>query len=113
LLLAVVKGHRRLESVLEGFVEFDLPGATVLDARGMGQIVATEIPVFSGFRSLFQGGTAESYVILSVLSPDQIREAMDLLRDTCGDLAKEGGGIAVSLPVADYLGLLPPGSEPA
>ena len=33
LLVAIVKSHHRLDSVLEGFVELDLPGATVLDAR--------------------------------------------------------------------------------
>jgi nitrogen regulatory protein P-II 1 len=104
LLLAVVKGHRRLEAVLEGFVEFDLPGATVLDARGMGQIVATEIPVFSGFRSLFQGGGEESYMILSVLTEPQIREAMALIQDIYGGSESQGSGIVAVLPVLEFLG---------
>lgn len=104
LLVAVVKGHRDLESVLEGFVELDLPGATVLDARGLGQIVATEIPVFSGFRSLFMGGVEQSYAILSVLTPDEIEEAIALVRDVCGDFAKPGRGIVFTLPVLRFLG---------
>ena len=81
LLVAVVKGHRRLELVMEGFLELELPGATVLDAKGMGQIVSTELPIFSGFRSLFPGGGEESYLILSVLTADQVDEAIGLLRD--------------------------------
>ena len=60
LLVIVLKGHRRLESVIEGFLELALPGATVLDARGMGEIVSADIPVFSGFRSLFGGVTEAS-----------------------------------------------------
>jgi hypothetical protein len=104
LLVAIVKGHRRLEQVLEGFVELELSGATVLDARGMGEIVATEIPVFSGFRALFSGGTEESYVIISVLTGDQIREAMALLRDVCGDFAERGTGIVFTLPIEEFHG---------
>ena len=56
LLIAAVKGHRRVEGVMEGFLELGLPGATVVDARGMGQIVSTDLPIFSGFRTLFPGG---------------------------------------------------------
>ena len=104
LLVAIVKGHRRLEQVLEGFVELDLPGATVLDARGMGEIVATEIPVFSGFRALFKGGTEESYVIISVLTGDQVREATGLLRDVCGDFAELGTGIVFTVPIEEFHG---------
>jgi len=104
LLVAVVKGHRRLESVLEGFVELALPGATVLDARGLGEIVVTEIPVFSGFRSLFKGGLSESYVILSALPLAQVDEAIGLLRDVCGDFAKPDTGIAFTLPIDTFHG---------
>jgi hypothetical protein len=104
LLVAIVKGHRRLESVLEGFVELALPGATVLDARGMGEIVATEIPVFSGFRSMFKGGTEESYVLISVLTGEQAKEATGLLRDVCGDFTEKGTGIVFTLPIEEFHG---------
>ena len=83
LVIAVVKGHRRVELVMEGFLELDLPGATVIDAKGMGQIVSTEMPIFSGFRSLFPGSGEESYLILSVLREEQVAEAIRMLRDVC------------------------------
>ena len=69
LVIAVVKGHRRVELAMEGFLELDLPGATVIDAKGMGEIVSTEMPIFSGFRSLFPGSGEESYLILKGLRP--------------------------------------------
>ena len=81
LVIAVVKGHRRVERVMEGFLELGLPGATIVDAKGMGQIVSTELPVFAGFRSLFPGGGEESYVILSVLTVEQASEAFALLEE--------------------------------
>ena len=104
LLVIVLKGHRRLESILEGFLELELPGATVLDARGMGELVTSEIPVFSGFRSLFGGASEESYMLLSVLTPDRIEEALALVRDVCGDFAEAGAGVAFTLPVLQFLG---------
>ena len=104
LLIAAVKGHRRVEAVMEGFLELGLPGATVLDARGMGQIVSKELPIFSGFRSLFPGAGEESYLILSVLAAEQVEEAMAMLREVCGDFAEKGTGIAFILPVARFVG---------
>jgi nitrogen regulatory protein P-II 1 len=109
LLVAVVKGHRRVELVMEGFLELGVPGATVLDAKGMGQIVSTELPIFSGFRSLFPGGGEESYLILSVLTMDQADEAIGMLRDVCGDFVNKGTGIVFTLPVTGFVG---PGSAP-
>ena len=76
LLIAAVKGHRRVEAVMEGFLELGLPGATVLDARGMGQIVSKDLPIFSGFRALFPGSGEESYLVLSVLREEQVEEAI-------------------------------------
>ena len=104
LLVAAVKGHRRVEAVMEGFLELGLPGATVLDARGMGQIVSKELPIFSGFRSLFPGAGEESYLILSVLTAEQVEEAIRMLRDVCGDFAEKGTGIVFTVPVTGFIG---------
>ena len=104
LLIAAVKGHRRVEQVMEGFLELDLPGATVVDAKGMGQIVSTEIPIFSGFRALFPGGGEESYLILSVVPEEQLEEAIRMLRDVCGDFAEKGTGVVFTLPVTGFIG---------
>jgi len=104
LVVAVVKGYRRVERVMEGFLELGLPGATIVDAKGMGQIVSTELPVFSGFRSLFPGGGEESYLILSVVNASQVEEALGMLRDVCDDFAKKGTGIVFTLPINAYVG---------
>lgn len=104
LVIAVVKGHRRVEEVMEGFLELGLPGATVLDAKGMGQIVSTDLPIFSGFRSLFPGSGEESYLILSVLTADQAVEAIAMLRDVCEGFSAKGTGVVFTLPVLDFHG---------
>ncbi|NOZ86110.1 MAG: P-II family nitrogen regulator [Deltaproteobacteria bacterium] len=104
LLIAMIKGHRRLESVLEGFLELGLPGATVFDAKGMGQIVSLELPIFSGFRSMFPGGGEETYVLMSVLLKEQVDEAASLVSEVCGDFGEKGTGILFTLPVIDFMG---------
>jgi len=104
LVIAVVKGHRRVELAMEGFLELDLPGATVIDAKGMGQIVGTELPIFSGFRSLFPGSGEESYLIFSVLEEEQVEEALRMVRDVCRDFAEKGTGIVFTVPVLEFVG---------
>lgn len=104
LLVAVIKGHRRVEAIMEGFLELGVPGATVVDAKGMGQIISTDLPIFSGFRTLFPGSGEPSYMILSVLMADQVEEAIAMLRDVCNEFAEKGTGIVFTLPVTQFVG---------
>jgi len=104
LIVAVVKGHRRVEAVMEGFLELGVPGATVLDAKGMGQIVSTDLPIFSGFRTMFPGSGEPSYMILSVVLADQVDESIAMLRDVCNEFSEKGTGIVFTLPVARFIG---------
>lgn len=104
LLVAALKGHRLVERAMEGFLELGLPGATVIDAKGMGQIVSTELPIFTGFRSLFPGGGEPSYLILSVLESNHVEEAVGMLRHVCGDFKEKGTGIVFTIPVTNFIG---------
>ncbi len=104
LVIAAVKGHGLVERAMEGFLELGLPGATVIDAKGMGQIVSTELPIFTGFRSLFPGGGEPSYLILSVLETQQVEEAIGMLRDVFGGFKEKGTGIVFTLPVTEFIG---------
>lgn len=104
LVIAAVKGHRRVEAAMEGFLELGVPGATVIDAKGMGQIVSTELPIFSGFRSLFPGSGEESYLILSVLKDEDVEDTIRMLRDVCDNFAEKGTGVVFTLPVTSFVG---------
>jgi nitrogen regulatory protein PII len=104
LLVAVIKGHRRVEAVMEGFLELGVPGATIIDAKGMGQIVSSDLPIFSGFRTMFPGSGEASYMILSVLMADQVEESVAMLRDVCNEFAEKGTGVVFTLPVTSFIG---------
>ncbi len=104
LLVAIVKGHARVERIMEGFLEIGVGGATVIDAKGMGQIISTEMPIFSGFRSLFPASGEESYLILSVIDDDGIDDAVAMLRDVCEGFKEKGTGIVFTVPVTSFVG---------
>jgi nitrogen regulatory protein PII len=105
LLVCIVKDHHQVEEILTGFLEMGIKGATVMDARGMGQILSTDVPIFAGFKALFPGGSSGTYVILSIVENDRVDEAIDLADEVCGSLSKAGTGIAFTLPVERVKGL--------
>jgi len=105
LLFLILPDGSRLDDVLEAYLEVGITGATVLDARGMGQILSEEVPIFAGLRSLFPGGETAHHLILSVAEEDKAREALELIQGICGDLGKKGTGIAFTVPVTGVMGL--------
>jgi len=105
LLICVVMDHHQVEEILTGFLELGIRGATVLDSRGMGSILSHEVPIFAGFRSLFPGGTAGTYAILSVVSELQVEDAIRLADEVCGDFSEPGTGFLFTVPVKRMKGL--------
>jgi hypothetical protein len=105
LLFCVVKDYRQLDMILEGFIEMGISGATVLDARGMAQVLRSDVPIFAGLSSLFPGGNADSHVIMSVLEVSQAEDVVRLIEDVCGDFSEPGSGILFSVPVSRVRGL--------
>ena len=99
LLVCIVKDHHQVEEILTGFLELGIRGATVVDGRGMGQILSTDVPIFAGFRNLFPGGSSGTYVILSVVEEGRIEDATALVNEVCEDLEKAGAGFVFSVPV--------------
>jgi len=104
LLVAIVKGHGRIEQIMEGFLEIGVPGATVIDAKGMGQIISTEMPIFSGFRALFPASGEESYMVMSVIDDGAVDDAVEMLRDVCEGFKEKGTGVVFTLPVTNFIG---------
>jgi nitrogen regulatory protein PII len=105
LLVIVVKDHRQVEEILTGFLELGIRGATVADVRGMGQIISSEIPIFAGFRSLFPGWGADTYMILSVIEAGTRQRAIEAVREVCGDFDTPGSGILFTVPISYAKGL--------
>lgn len=105
LLHCIVKSHHHVEEILTGFLELGIRGATVVDVRGMGQIISKEIPIFAGFEALFPGGKSHTYLIMSVLEEEQVEEVIGMTREVCGDFSEPGSGIIFTTPVNRVIGM--------
>ncbi len=105
LLVCIVKSHRQVEEMLTGFLELGIRGATVVDVKGMGQIISTQIPIFTGFKSLFPGWGTDTHMILSVVYRANVQRAFKLAQEVCGDFDKPGAGIAFTIPVNQVMGI--------
>ena len=94
--VCIVKDYSKLEALLLACVEHDLPGGTILDARGMGQVLCQDIPLFLHLRDHFPEAEGDSYVLLSVVSTDQIETCFKLTEQICGSASQ---GVCFALPV--------------
>lgn len=105
LLFVILSSDEYLEEILEGFLELGITGATVLQARGMGEILAQEVPIFAGLRGLFPGGEGHHRLLFSVTNRVKAKQAISLLDEVCGSLERRGTGIAFTVPVEESCGL--------
>ena len=97
--VCIFKDYKRLEALLLACIEQGLPGGTLIDSRGMGQILCQDIPLFIHLRDRFPAADGDSYLFLSVVTDDQL--------EVCFELAERLGqqtsqGVAFSLPVGNF-----------
>ena len=112
LVVFILNREESLEQVLEAFVESGVPGATVLDSAGIGQLLTSEVPLFAGFGESLKGIKPANRVILSVVGSEAtVRRLEKLLEEACGDLSVPGNGLLFTVPVDYARGLRPEEAE--
>lgn len=94
-----------LDEVLEAFLELDIRGATVLDSVGMGRILAYEIPIFAGLRSIIPGNRPYNKTIFTIIDEKKLDSLVKAVEQICGDFSKTGTGIVFTVPVDFVKGL--------
>ena len=105
LLLLILNKEEHLEEVLEMFLELNITGATIIDSIGMGRILAHDIPIFAGFRTLMQESRPGNKTILTVLPENKVDPVIKGVEYICGSLDDPGTGILITLPVSNVKGL--------
>lgn len=111
LLVAVINRSDWLESVLEGFLELGVTGATVIDTRDMGSILSAEVPLFAGVRDLVQSSRPSNKTVFAVLrDPDLRGRVLAMIEDVVGGFGRSGSGLVFTIPV-EYVSPLPPEPE--
>ena len=105
LLVVMLNATEKLEEVLEGLIEADVTGATVVDSVGMGKLIE-DVPLFAGLRGLFRSAKPRNHMLFSVINDAQTNEVLGILAkilDCAG--TKRGSGFAIVLPVEQVIGL--------
>lgn len=105
LLIFVLNKEEHLEEVLEVLLELDIHGATIIDSVGMGRILAYDIPIFAGFRSLMQESRPGNKTLFTVVEEGKIPLITQGIEQICGSLDKPGAGILISVPVGFVKGV--------
>ena len=107
LLVAVINQEECVESVLAGFVELGITGATVMDSRGMGRVLSREVPIFAGVRTLMERSRPANRTLFCVVDDAKVDDAIAMIQEACGSMADPGAGIIFTLPVSRVVGLSP------
>lgn len=104
LVLIVVTEERLLQKLITGFVDLGVGGATVVEGKGMGQIISNQLPIFAGLASLFPP-TAASHLIFSVVLGDKVEAVFSLVREVMNNAGLKQGAVCFSLPVDRVQGI--------
>lgn len=104
MVIAILKEVEFVDHLLSLFLEYDVRGATVLEARGMAEHLAAHMSLFAGFKSAFKA-VGHSQVILTVVPVERTEEVLALVREAAGGMSTPGSGIAFALDVPVVIGL--------
>ncbi len=106
LFVCVLNRPEAVEDVIAAFLEIGITGCTIIDSKGMGKVISQEIPIFSGFKSMFTGARESNVTIFSVMNSDMVESAIKIIEETYVSFSEPNSGIVFTLPVNRVKGLL-------
>tara|TARA_B100001093_G_scaffold437911_1_gene437051 strand:+ start:2359 stop:2733 length:375 start_codon:yes stop_codon:yes gene_type:complete len=104
LLVTIIKDYKKVEDLLLAFVGIEITGSTILEGKGMGQLLG-DVPIMADLRGLFPGSGLDSYLVLTVLDASKLAPALDLVEKICGKMENPSEGIAFSVPIGQVRGI--------
>lgn len=104
LFVIVLDQPQLVDELLTGFLDLGVRGATIVESRGMGQIVREAMPVFAGLASLFPESTG-SRLVLSVMPESLVEPVFKLVEEVVGALDKPNSAVCFTLPVDQFRGI--------
>ncbi|MBI1367803.1 MAG: hypothetical protein GC162_04025 [Planctomycetes bacterium] len=93
-----------LDEILTGFLDVGVQGATVIESRGMGEIIRSEMPVFAGLAGMF-GESTGGRVIMSVMPEAMVEKVFKLVEEVVKQVEQPNTAMCFSLPVDDFRGI--------
>jgi hypothetical protein len=107
-LFCIQKDYKKLEELILAFVEHEIPGGTIMEGRGMGQIICQDLPIFAHLAPLFPESNKDSYVFLCLLPDSMLPLCFELIERVCSPHAR---GVAFSIELGRYMRLSPDHEE--
>ena len=104
MIVAILKEVEYVDHLLSLFVDHDVRGATVLEARGMAEHLAAHMSLFAGFKSAFKA-VGHSQLILTLVPAERTAEVLGLVKTAAGGMQTPGSGIAFAVDVPAVVGL--------
>lgn len=101
LLVVIASSPEQLDDIITVILDLGIPGATVIESKGLGAILRQEMPIFAGLASLIPDQTG-SRVILSVLPRDRADQFFELIEQEFTGAARP---IAFTVPIDRVAGL--------
>ena len=101
LLFVVTSSSSQLDDIITTLLDMGMPGATVIETKGLGAILRQEMPIFAGLASLIPDQTG-SRVVLSVSDKARADKFFDHIESAYGATKRP---LAFSVPVDRAVGL--------
>jgi nitrogen regulatory protein P-II 1 len=103
LVVCVLNEPDALHDVLTALLEAGAGSGTVIESQGMGRILSQDVPVFAGFRHLFEGSKPFNHTIFAVVDDSAVTERIfALLQDVLAGVAGPSKGIVFAVPVSAF-----------
>lgn len=114
LLIVIVEDPDKIEPLMDNWYENKISGATIIDSRGMGHIIADNYSIFSRFSDLTgaRGGSYHNNVIFTIIEKDEVLEkAIEAVYKIIGNLNEPDTGMLFTLPIGRVEGFKTPLSD--
>ena len=109
LLVLVIDRGDKLDSILSGFIDLGVTGATVIESQGMVRELTKDsktAPVFAGLQDLIANSRPQSSTVFSVIETrEKLDAAIQMIKEKCGDMTNPGTGILFTVPITRAVGL--------
>jgi nitrogen regulatory protein PII len=98
LMVIILDQPQLLDDLLTGFLDLGVPGATIVETRGMGEVIRTDMPVFAGLAALFPENTG-TRMVMSVLPAALVEPVLKLVDEIVEGMDGKQSAVCFTLPV--------------
>lgn len=104
LFMAVVE-ESLVQDILNGLLELEVKGATIINSQGMGRTLASDFPIFAGLMNELKGAKPYNKTVFAAVDdidlPDKLQK---LLLEIDLDFTQPNTGVMFMLPIVRAMG---------